>query len=70
MATSRRTCTSITAAARSRSGFQACTIKIWLPSLKVAYNDGYSMREVTVILDMVDRHREQLLEPWREYFDH
>jgi Domain of unknown function (DUF4160) len=27
------------------------TIKIWLPSLKVAYNDGYSMREVTLILD-------------------
>jgi hypothetical protein len=46
------------------------TIKIWLPSLKVAYNDGYSMREVTVILDMVDRHREQLLEAWREYFNH
>jgi hypothetical protein len=46
------------------------TIKIWLLSLKVAYNDGYSMREVTVILDPVDRHREQLLEAWREYFDH
>jgi hypothetical protein len=45
------------------------TIKIWLDTLKVAYNDGYPMREVTAILDIVDRNRERLLEGWREYFD-
>jgi cell division septum initiation protein DivIVA len=46
------------------------TIKIWLDTLKVAYNDGYPMREVTALLDIVDRNRERLLEAWREYFDH
>ena len=45
------------------------TIKIWLATLKVAYNDGYPMREVTAILDVVDRHQERLLEEWRDYFD-
>lgn len=45
------------------------TIKIWLRTLKVAYNDGYPMHEVTAILDTVDRNRERLLEAWREYFD-
>jgi hypothetical protein len=42
------------------------TIKIWLDP---TYNDGYPMREVTAILDVVDRNRERLLEAWREYFD-
>ena len=37
--------------------------------LKVAYNDGYRMREVTAILRTVDRNRERLLEAWHEYFD-
>lgn len=45
------------------------TIKIWLETLKVAYNDGYPLREVTVILDLVDRNRERLLEAWRDHFD-
>jgi hypothetical protein len=27
------------------------------------------MREVTVILDVVDRNRERLLEAWHEYCD-
>jgi hypothetical protein len=45
------------------------TIKIWLATLKVAYNDGYPMREVTAILHIVDRNRDRLLEAWREYFD-
>ena len=45
------------------------TIKIWLDTLKVAYNDGYPMREVTAILDVVDGHRERLREAWSDYFD-
>jgi hypothetical protein len=45
------------------------TIKIWLNTLKVAYNDGYPMREVTAILDIVNRNRDRPLEAWREYFD-
>ncbi len=45
------------------------TIKIWLKTLKVAYNDGYPMRAITVILDVVDQHREEFLEAWRGYFD-
>jgi hypothetical protein len=45
------------------------TIKIWLDILNVAYNDGYPMREVTAILRIVDRDRQQLLEAWREYYD-
>ena len=38
------------------------TIKVWLNTLKVAYNNGYPMREVTAILATVDRNRERLLE--------
>ena len=45
------------------------TAKIWLDTLEVAHNDGYPMREITAILDVVDRHREQLLEAWHGYFD-
>jgi hypothetical protein len=45
------------------------TIKIWLDTLKVAYNDGYPMREVTAILGIVERNRERLLEAWGEHFD-
>jgi hypothetical protein len=45
------------------------TINVWLETLKIAYNDGYPMRTVTVVLDLVDRNRDQLLEAWREYFD-
>jgi hypothetical protein len=45
------------------------TIKVWLDTLKVAYNDGYAMRAVTAILDVVDRNRERFLEAWREHFD-
>jgi hypothetical protein len=45
------------------------TIKIWLDTRKVAYDDGYKMREVAAILDVVDRSRDRLMEAWREYFD-
>jgi hypothetical protein len=45
------------------------TMKVWLDTLKVAYNDGYPLREVTTILDIVDQNRERLLEAWREHFD-
>jgi hypothetical protein len=41
------------------------TIKVWLGNLKVAHNDGYSMRELTAILDVVDRHRGRFVEAWR-----
>ena len=44
-------------------------MKIWLDTLKVAYNDGYPMREVATILDIVDQNRERFLEAWREHFD-
>jgi hypothetical protein len=46
------------------------TMKIWLDTLKVAYNDGCPIREVTAILGVVDRNRGRFLEAWREYFDH
>ena len=42
---------------------------VWLDTLKVAYNDGYPMHEVTTILDIVDQNRERPLEAWREHFD-
>ena len=45
------------------------TMKVWLDTLKIAYNDGYAMREVTAILGIVDRNRERLLEAWDGYFD-
>jgi hypothetical protein len=44
------------------------TIKIWLESSGVAYNDGYAMREVTAILRTVDRDRDRFLEASHEHF--
>ena len=45
------------------------TIKVWLDTLKIAYNDGYTMREITAILNVVERNRKGFLEAWREHFD-
>jgi hypothetical protein len=45
------------------------TTKVWLQTLKVAYNDGYPIREITAILSVVDEKREQLLRAWHGYFD-
>ena len=45
------------------------TTKVWLGNLKVAHNDGYSMRELTAVLDVIEQHRERFLEEWREHFE-
>ena len=43
-------------------------LKIWLDSLAVAVNYGFSQREVNVIRGQVEHRREQLLEAWGAYF--
>lgn len=45
------------------------TLKVWLVTLKLAYNDGFSLREVTAIMAAIDQNRARLLEAWRDYFD-
>lgn len=33
------------------------TAKVWLSTLEVAYNDGYSARDLAAVLDVVDQNR-------------
>ena len=44
------------------------SVKIWLETMKVAYNDGYALHEVNAILNVVERDRKQLLRAWHEHF--
>ena len=43
-------------------------VKMWLDSLVVAVNYGFSQREVNVIRRHVEFRHEQLLEAWDAYF--
>ena len=43
-------------------------VKIWLDSLVVAVNYGFSQRDINVIRRHVGLRREQLLEAWHAYF--
>ncbi|MGH6896022.1 MAG: DUF4160 domain-containing protein [Geminicoccaceae bacterium] len=43
-------------------------VKIWLDTLVVAVNYGFTQREVNVIRREVDLRREQLLEAWHAFF--
>jgi hypothetical protein len=45
------------------------TMKVWLEEIGVAKSRGFRSRGRAVILDVVARHREAMLEAWHEYFD-
>ncbi len=42
--------------------------KLWLDPVRLQRSGGFSRSEVNRILDLVDEHRERLLESWKEYF--
>lgn len=46
-----------------------CMAKYWLePLVELANNVGFAPRELTVIRQMIDEHRERLLEAWHDHF--
>jgi Domain of unknown function (DUF4160) len=42
--------------------------KFWLVSVGLAYNLGFSSRELRRLHSMVEQHRAELLEQWNEFF--
>lgn len=42
--------------------------KVWLADLKVAEAGGFSQRDLARILEVVEEHRQQMLEAWNDYF--
>jgi hypothetical protein len=42
--------------------------KIWLESLEIEHNHGYSEAELNRILKLTRENRNSLLEAWHEYF--
>ncbi len=44
------------------------TAKLWLEPVGLAYNLGFSAREVAEIERLIERHRAALKEAWNEHF--
>jgi len=42
--------------------------KVWLADLNVAEAGGFSQRDLARILEVVEEHRQQMLEAWNDYF--
>jgi len=42
--------------------------KVWLATLAVQYNRGYSQPELNRILRLTSEHRDELEEMWNEHF--
>jgi len=42
--------------------------KVWLKTMKVAYNKGYSDKELNRILKYIELNNAQLEKAWNEYF--
>jgi hypothetical protein len=42
--------------------------KVWLTNLMVAQSNGFSQRDSTRILQVIEEHREQMLEAWHDDF--
>jgi hypothetical protein len=45
-----------------------CDAKIWLRSLEVSYNRGYSEPELRKLLAKIEEHREEWIGEWNDYF--
>ena len=44
------------------------TMKVWLDPVEVAKSRGFRAREINGIVKLVEKHRDQMLEAWHEYF--
>jgi hypothetical protein len=45
-----------------------CVAKFWLDPLMLEHSRGFPPRELTRILTMVAKHKEELVHAWDEYF--
>ena len=44
------------------------SLKVWLPSMEVARNKGYSDQEIGRLLAVVAEHRDEWVEVWNDFF--
>ncbi|MDR3635074.1 MAG: DUF4160 domain-containing protein [Isosphaeraceae bacterium] len=49
-----------------KAGCDEC--KFWLDPIALAANYGFNGRELNEIEDLIEQHRNRLLEAWNEYF--
>jgi hypothetical protein len=45
-----------------------CEAKFWLDPVRLERSRGFRRKEINRIRDLVEEHREQLLEGWNEFF--
>jgi len=45
-----------------------CEAKIWLDPVRLERSRGFRRQEINRIRELVEEHREQLLESWNEFF--
>ncbi len=45
-----------------------CEAKFWLDPVRMERTDGFRRKEINRIRDLVEEHREHLLESWNEFF--
>jgi hypothetical protein len=45
-----------------------CEAKFWLEPIRLERSRGFSRKEINRIRDLVEQHRQQLLEGWDEFF--
>jgi hypothetical protein len=46
----------------------AAEAKFWLDPVRLERSQGFSRKEINRLRDLVEDHREQLLESWHEFF--
>jgi hypothetical protein len=45
-----------------------CEAKFWLDPVRLERSRGFRAKEINRIRELIDEHREQLLEGWNEFF--
>lgn len=45
-----------------------CEARFWLDPVRVERSGGFRRKEINGIRELVEEHREQLLEGWNEFF--
>lgn len=45
-----------------------CEAKFWLDPVRLERSDGFRRKEINQIRELIEDHREQLLESWNAFF--
>jgi hypothetical protein len=45
-----------------------CEAKLWLEPVRLERSRGFRRKEINRLRELVEEHREQLLESWNEFF--